>query len=392
MKGPFLASHVACTGCAACRMVCPRGAVSMAPDSEGFLRPRISPRKCIGCHRCESACPALHPGAGRQAARVVAAQAKDGELRRTSSSGGIFTLLARRTLACGGVVFGASFDPKDCLVRHVAAEDESGLARIRGSKYVQSEIGDAYRMALDALIAGRNVLFSGTPCQIAGFCNVLDAMGPRVDRTRLLLVDMACHAAPSPLAWRRYLAARMREMPRGRWFRRPRPTNANFRDKSSGWHVFSLSIETDAGAFYRKRLLEDSFMQGFLKELFSRQSCHECSFRRFRSGSDITLADYWSVQKVFPDFDDNKGTSLVLLLTESGQRAFSDIQSECILRESDFDHAILGNPVLIGSLESHPRRGEFFQCVGKEPFDRLVNRLLQVESRNPPTCEKERRR
>jgi coenzyme F420-reducing hydrogenase beta subunit len=346
----------------------------MVPDREGFLRPEIDAGACVGCGRCERACPALRPDDPRTPLRVLAARAKDEGLRRSSSSGGVFSLIARRTLERGGVVFGAAFDPSDGAVRHVGAESEEGLVELRGSKYVQSEIGGTYEAALEALKAGRAVLFSGTPCQVAGLRRFLDVAAPELDRSGLLLVDTACHAAPSPLAWRRYLRSRTG----GR--SRDGVAAVSFRDKASGWHVFSLSIRTKGGGSYRRSIFEDSFMRGFLKELFSRPSCHRCPARSFRSGADVTLADYWSVAKRFPDMDDDRGTSLVLALTERGEREVAAIESQCDVRESDLGHATVGNPVLDRSLAPHPLRKRFFRWVRWVPFDFLVDRILRASA------------
>jgi len=188
-----------CTGCGACYSICPVHCISMQEDPEGFLYPVIEKEKCTSCKKCENVCPAIVQGNERKPLSVYAAKNLNEEIRRQSSSGGIFTLIAESIIQKGGVVFGARFNGNWEVV-HDYTETEEGLAAFRGSKYVQSRIGDTYLKAKDFLLAGRKVLFSGTPCQIAGLKAFLQK-----DYDNLLTVDLICHGVPSPLVWKRYL-------------------------------------------------------------------------------------------------------------------------------------------------------------------------------------------
>ena len=196
-----LAAHKLCSGCAACYAVCPRKAISMQPDEEGFAYPHIDESLCVHCGLCARACPSLNPQAPREPLAVYAAKAKDDGLRKESSSGGIFSLLARQIISDGGIVYGAAISGRDLSVVHCSAENEEELSWLRGSKYVQSDVGDTYGNVRTQLDAGRKVLFSGTPCQVAALRNFLAR-----DYENLVCVEVICHAAPSPLAWKKFLA------------------------------------------------------------------------------------------------------------------------------------------------------------------------------------------
>ena len=366
MRRIMLSEVGRCTGCAACRAACPRGAIAMREDEEGFLRPVVNDEACMGCGRCEKACPVLHPAEARMPMRVVAAQAKDEDLRLKSSSGGVFSLLAQTGLNRGGVVFGAAVCGPDNKVAHIKAENEGELARLRGSKYVQSDIGESYVEAKALLDAGRWVLFSGTPCQIAGLRKLLGR-----DYDNLLCVDVICHAVPSPLAWREYLARRMND---GCDIA---AVKVSFRDKIFGWKRSSMSLVGEDGLRYVSSLNRDSFLRGFLSELYNRPSCHQCPCRDLRSGSDITIADYWRVVRRFPDADDDKGTSLVLINSSKGGREFAEVSSAMRLWESDFADALRVNPALHGSTIPHRNRARFFELANTRDFDELVRKLLR---------------
>jgi len=188
-----------CTGCNACYSICPAHCISIQEDPEGFLYPVIEKEKCTSCKKCENICPAAVKGNKRKPLSVYAARNPDEQIRRQSSSGGIFTLIAEYIIQKGGVVFGARFNDNWEVV-HDYTETVEGLAVFRGSKYVQSRIGDTYIKTKNFLLAGRKVLFSGTPCQIAGLKAYLQK-----DYDNLLTVDLVCHGVPSPLVWKRYL-------------------------------------------------------------------------------------------------------------------------------------------------------------------------------------------
>jgi len=346
----------------------------MVADEEGFLRPQADVSKCVDCGLCEKVCPSLNQGVPRLPLAVYAAQAKDGRLRSRSSSGGVFTLLARRILAKGGIVYGAVFDVASREVRHVSAENEEELAALRGSKYVQSDLRNVMREVREQLKTGRAVLFSGTPCQVAGLKRFLGR-----DYANLLTVDMVCHAVPSPLAWRKYLERRIADLGKG-----DVPlTGVSFRDKKLGWYQFSVRLDFADGTRSRGDILSDMFLRGFLLELFNRPSCHDCACRELKSGADLTIADYWMVHQKFPDIDDDRGTSLVMVDCERGAAAWSEISDELSAWESTYEDAVRTNPAIVRSFKPWEGRSRFFCEVDRMGFDEAV-RELQPKVEFPP--------
>lgn len=371
-----LASHSLCSGCTACYAVCPRKAISMTPDVEGFTHPCVDESLCNHCGLCERVCPVLHPKESRTPLAVYAAKAKDESLRMDSSSGGVFSVLALNVLKNGGLVFGAAFDHSDWHVYHRSIDNEVDLSELRGSKYVQSEMGDEFRAVKDGLEAGRDVLFSGTPCQIAGLKSYL-LSSKRVMMDKLLLVEVVCHAVPSPLAWKKYLGKRIASMCGGKMGGLGDIRRISFRRKNCGWKRYAMSLEISSGMAYLACFDKDPFLKGFLFDLYNRLSCHNCQTRDLRSGADLTIADYWNVHQRFPEIDDDKGVSLVLVNTEKGSRMVSAVSSSVDMYLSDFDHACKTNPAIVYSKLSHNNRASFFKKVNTVDFDKLVETLTR---------------
>lgn len=357
-----------CSGCAACLAICPMAAIVMEADSEGFQYPKIDAKRCIGCGKCRLACPILNrTTAKRTPLAVYAAMANDEGLRLASSSGGIFSLLARQIFAKGGVVFGAAWDYSDYTVKICAAQNEDELAELRGSKYVQANVGNVYLRVRDTLKRGVPVLYSGTPCQIAALNHVL---GKTYDN--LLTVEVICHAVPSPIAFQKYAAQRMRETGKA-------ISRIFSRDKNCSWKRYAMSLSFhDSDIAYLKPLTDDAFLRGFLRELYNRPSCHNCSLRELRSGADLTLGDYWDVHESLPMMDDDKGTSIVLVNTSKGERCFAAICGLCRIEASDYDDVRRINPAIYRSALPHPKRRQFFSKIRRsDDFDSIVFNLLR---------------
>lgn len=367
-----------CSGCTACQSICPKGAISMVADAEGFLYPQINRSLCVECGLCARTCPPINRDLPRTPLAVYAAKAKDDGLRFKSSSGGVFSLLARQVIARGGIVYGAGFDHSDWHVMHKSAENEDGLEDLRGSKYVQSDIQGVYTAVKEQLLVGREVLFSGTPCQVAGLRRYLDVL--KVNVSKLLLIDVVCHAVPSPMVWQKYLDEREAALAGGRGSAPAEGRNIrriSSRHKNCGWKRFSLSLRFANDKEYLCDLNTDTFLRGFLSELYNRPSCHNCQCRELRSGSDLTIADYWRVHEKFPEMDDDRGTSLVLVNTEVGSVAVNEISSQLTTAKSDFDDAVRVNPSIVRSGVPNRKRGKFFEKMNRDSFDSLVMRLLR---------------
>lgn len=351
-----------CVGCGACAASCPQRCVSMECDDEGFLYPRADMSVCVRCGACLKTCPvgALRDFEqyDRSPISVLACKSMDEELRRASSSGGVFGLLAEAVISLGGVVFGARFDESLC-VNHAFAATAEGSRAFCGSKYVQSRTDAAYCEVIGFLNRHRPVLFSGTPCQTAGLKSFL---GREYDW--LFCVDFICHGVPSPKAWRRYLD--FQESKSG-----SSAVYASFRDKRHGWKAYVTSIIFKDGSEYSETRDKDPYMRAFLSDLCLRPSCHACMFKMPRGNADITLADFWGVQDVLPEMDDDRGTSLVFVNSVKGGALFDMIKdrvaSECV----DAAKAIAHNPAAVSSATMKPEREMFFRELDSAPFDEL---------------------
>lgn len=334
-----------CCGCSACEEICPKGCILMKEDEEGFMYPEVDTTSCVNCRLCEKVCPVLNQSEKKRPIKIFAATNTDEKIREASSSGGIFTLLAQNIIEEErGVVFGAKFN-KDWEVVHDFSETTEGLSDFRGSKYVQSDIGNNYQKAESFLKEGRKVLFSGTPCQIAGLKKFL-----RKDYGNLLTIDIVCHGVPSPRVWKEYLSSLEAD--------KAKINRISFRDKSIGWKDYCFSMNSENSSIVQKSM-DNTFMKGFLTNVYQRPSCYCCAAKSGKSGSDITLADFWGISNCHPEIDDDRGTSLVMLNTDKGLKYF--IHSGCNMKEASYDEAIAGNPSIERPVAVPAQRKSFFR-------------------------------
>lgn len=360
-----------CTGCAACLNACPFGAIVFEPNAEGFGSPIIQESKCINCGKCKSACPQIAKiSCPTETKRVFACWHIDKNIRRQSTSGGAFTALAEDIIRQCGNVYGAAFDgfPK---VSHVCVDSIEGLRRFQGSKYVQSEIGRTFSAVKSDIQKGRRVLFSGTPCQVAGLYAFL---GKRHEEL-LTTVDLVCHGVPSPMVFKDYV----------QWVERK--TNAaideyHFRDKDIGWYLHSTKIKFSNGRWITENFFKNPYFRGFLRNYFLRQSCHSCQYAGLNRPADITLADFWGYQgkrKDGQDRDEDKGVSMVMLNTRAGAALFDSVKNSLIVWERSLDEAVRGNPALVEPFQPSPLREQFWTDYQSMPFDTVVAKYMQPD-------------
>lgn len=368
-----LPSSDRCCGCAACLDSCAFGAIAMEADDEGFRYPRVDAGKCRQCGRCETVCPVLHPKAVGQPRAVYAARVKDdAELLKSSSSGGLFSLLAERTLEQGGVVIGAVWD-QDWTVVHRSAENAAGVAAMRGAKYLQSKVEGCYSEVRRLLDSGRPVLFSGMPCQVAALRNFLGR-----ESDLLLTVELICHAIPSPKVWQAFLRQYPGEL-----------KAISLRDKTLGWPRSISRLDYADGTV--RKLDINAFVIAFLTELCNRPSCLVCPARAQFSAADVTLGDFHGIEKVAPELNDGRGVSCVLVRTGRGARALKAVQGRCELRMATYAQVRVCNPNLEMSFPAHPLRRIFIRrsltcsdfngwvktCVSARGLRRMWLRALQ---------------
>ena len=364
---PRLAERAACTGCTACVAVCPRDAIAMAPDAEGFLRPAIDAAKCVRCGACARACPVLHPGEADPAPACFAARTRDVDLRLASASGGLFTELARPVLAAGGVVFGVVLESPGLIAIHVGAEDAAGLAAMRGSKYVQSDPRGTFREARAALRADRRVLYSGTPCQIAGLRRFLGRPEPN-----LLAVEIVCHSAPSPAVWSaavRELSAHLGERPRTVRFR----VKADGGTWRSGRFAWALADGREGGEPFNAT----PYAAAFFGSLCSRPSCARCVAKGGASGADLTIGDLWGAERLCPEWNDPTGVSVVAAHTDRGRAALDAVAPRLECRPLPADEAFRANPFYSAPAPAHRGRAWFMAHFRDVPLARATRRALR---------------
>lgn len=364
-----------CCGCSACVHICPKHSISFKEDSEGFLYPEVSKKSCIDCGLCEKVCPVINQNNERLPLKVFAAKHRDDKIRMSSSSGGVFTLLAEQIIDEGGVVFGAKFN-ESWEVVHDFAETKEDLIPFRGSKYVQSRIGDAYINVERFLKSGRKVMFTGTPCQIAGLKKYL-----RKQYENLLAVDFVCHGVPSPMVWGKYLEeelARQGEVGKKSVLTSSKAksvlSDVSFRDKSTGWKKFSfvLSFFKSLDAEEKNTVLstvfyENAYMDAFLSNLSLRPSCYACPAKSGKSEADVTIGDFWGIEQTLPEFDDDKGVSLIL---DYGTGIVETPKIDLI--ESSYIDAIKGNSCIWDSVGIPINRRCFFKNLVSKDFSQSL--------------------
>lgn len=354
-----------CCGCTACMAVCPHDAVSMKEDGLGFRYPQVSAEKCVDCGLCEKVCDfAVRSGSRKDFAPsetvdVKAFRYSDPDVLGRSQSGGAFTALSDVVLENGGVVYGAVADGA-AYVRHTRTQTKDGRDEMRGSKYIQSDMGNVFRLVKDDLQSGREVMFTGTPCQVAG----LNSFLPESLRKNLILVDVVCHGVPSPAVWRDYVHYM------GRFGNVVRTC---FRDKNlQGWKSHIESFEYDDGT---KRTSE-TFKVLFYKNVMLRHSCGICPYNISERPSDITIADFWGVGEVAPSMDGDTGTSMVICNTAKGKMLYGVASggAESLDVTLSYDFIIRKNPNLLRPSLIHKDRQKFEHEYVNKGFVRVARR------------------
>lgn len=354
-----------CTGCTACMAVCLKNCISMEPDTEGFLYPTTNHGSCVACGKYETVCSVLHHNKAKSTTPAAyAVRTKNMQLRLKSSSGGVFPLLADMVLANGGAVFGASFE-RDCkTVCHRMITERNELEYLRSSKYLQSKLENIFQNVRAELNAGRQILFTGTPCQIDGLKSYLQK-----DYENLLCAEVICHGVPSPKLWQKYISTLEKSL-------NATVNKLTFRDKKSGWSQYSLHFWFSNGKEIYSPQWNDPYMQMFLKNVCLRPSCYQCPSKGLERCADLTLGDFWGIQNVAPELDDDKGTSLVLVHTEKGRRALQAILDETEYREVDCMTALEGNSAMLCPVSRPAARDTFFADMESMSFAELRKKYV----------------
>lgn len=352
-----------CCGCASCANACPKGAIAMVQDQEGFFYPEVDEDLCVHCGLCVKKCPVLCSQPENDIVDTCWAQWSEPETRSASSSGGMFSELARYVLKKGGVVFGAAYG-ENFSVRHVSADTEEGLAVMRGSKYVQGQTGDSYAQVKKLLGEGRYVLYSGCPCQVAGLYAFLGGS----DDDHLLTVDLICHGTPSPALFQRYLEED---------YGIENVSDVRFRDKSAfGWSTH-MNVYLKDGTVRREVCSRDPYYRMFLPCLAMRPFCSRCKFTRLPRVADFSIGDWWGIEKYEKSLNDGAGTSLVLVNNARAEKIWEEISpSFDRIQKFPLQQARPRNYTIDRPFRAHAARDRFFHLLEFQPYDKAVRYAL----------------
>lgn len=316
-----------CCGCSACVMKCPKNAIEMKSDVEGFLYPIIDEKKCINCGLCLQICSFVREKEQENIPTVYAVKNKNEKVRYKSSSGGMFTLLSDLVLKKKGYIVAAAFEKKTMKVVHTVMDNEQERDKAIGSKYVQSDLNNTFVKVKTLLEQGKDVMFVGTACQVQGLKNYLGSM----KQEQLLLCDIVCHGAPSPGIWEEYIQVLNKQ-------NKIEIDYAEFKNKETGWHTPSAYAYAEGVRYSIK-----NYQSIFCKDIILRPSCYQCPYTSFTRVSDITIGDFWGIERVDEQFDDNKGVSLVLINSEKGKKIFEKITSDIISIKSNIYDSVQPN-------------------------------------------------
>lgn len=349
-----------CTGCTACYNICPKGAIEMI-EINGFKYPHIDSNKCINCGLCKKICP-IYKKNNDSLNKCYVGFSKDIKDLEKSSSGGIFPLIAKNILNDNGIVIAASF--KNNKLSHIIIDNIKDLDKLKGSKYLQSDLSNIFKHVKEN-INNKKILFVGTPCQVGGLKSYL-----KKDYENLICIDLICHGVPSPKLFDKYVKYLEDN-------NNDKLKNYNFRDKKTGWDTYS-NTATFKNKKYTELASSNSYMKLFLKDIALRESCYDCNFKLGNKYSDITLGDFWNVQKYYPDMYNKKGVSAIIINTEKGNHLFNIIKDNIIYKECNIDEILKGNPSLKYSSIKPINRDNFFKDLNTLSFNEINNKYTKT--------------
>ncbi|MGL6065676.1 MAG: Coenzyme F420 hydrogenase/dehydrogenase, beta subunit C-terminal domain [Cetobacterium sp.] len=352
-----------CTGCYGCLNSCPvKGAIDFKKTDEGFYKPFLT-EKCIQCGACKKGCPVINKVNTnvKDDLEVYSCWSKDSEIVKNSSSGGIFSELAKEYLANDGVVFGAKWE--DGEIVHSSITKLEGLKDLQKSKYLQSKVETSYLEVKKYLKAGKKVLFVGTPCQIA-------ALNTIVNHENLVTVDVICHGIPSYSAYEKYI--------RENFNLNIKNVTVDFRNKDTGWENYNLTFKNKDQIIIQNNHRKDIWFRGFLTDTYLNKPCYNCEFRTLPRVSDITLGDFWRVPA---EVKNNAGTSVVTINSKKGQILFQKISANLEVKKVEWETALKGNPCLYNYKMDSSRREGFYKDFSKLSFNELQKKHFPFPNR-----------
>lgn len=374
-----------CCGCCACVDICAHQAISLINDIEGFWYPEIDKDKCINCGLCDKICPELHIDVLKKndfekPVRTIAAIHRKMNVRWDSTSGGAFSALAEGMYEQGGFVSGAIYND-DFSVRNYISNNSDDLIKLRSSKYLQSKAEGLYKEIRDLLRKGEKVLACGTPCQMAALRSFL-----RKDYDNLVIIDFICRGVNSPKVYRKYLDSLERKFG-------GKVVYVKAKNKELGWRNLTRKVVFDNGKVYYGIHMQDDFRRGYHTNVFCRPSCYTCQYKGFPRMADITIADYWGIEKVDKNLDNNIGTSMILLNSKKGELYFERIKEKLEWKETAFESILSGNIALRKPIEpAKIDRKRFFEDLDNSTFEEVTTKYFPLKNGKSQSLKQEVKR
>lgn len=353
-----------CVGCGLCADVCPKKCITMQVDKEGFFQPVIDKTECINCGLCDKKCPVIQPRKEIKPITAYAVKDKDEESRLKSASGGAAAVFAKYVLENGGAYSAVKLDD-DFAAVHDICENIENLDLFRDSKYIQSNMTGIYKKISDELAKGKKVFATGTPCQVAALRSKFG-----YENENLILCDLICHGVPSPLVLKKYVE--YVEYASGK-----KMTGFYFRDKTNGWQKSNTKAVFDDGSEKVIVRSDSEFFRVFAHNISMRECCFKCNFREFNIYSDLTIGDYWGIDKKYPEFNDDKGCSLVMINTAKGEKFFYEVCEKTDYVETGVDFAVETHPKLLKNVVPHPLRENFFAKFNKNISPKEFKKIVE---------------
>ena len=363
-KLPTLASVQTCTLCGSCKNTCPTDAISFIKNYLDFSYPEVDASKCVGCKQCEKKCPVVTPlqvDVTLENCSAWIGRNPDEQVRKQSTSGGVFYAAAEYVLQQGGYVCGAVFD-NDFHVKHICSNQISDVRKMMGSKYAQSDMGNVYQQVVKLLERGIPVLFTGCPCQVAGLKAFL-----RKDYDSLMTIELICHGVPSDRMLQEYLS-----MQKAKY--KAKPQNIVFRSKRTGWLNSSIEIKFENNKFYKQLISVDGYMKGYFGNVTLKESCYKCQFRSFRSGSDCMMGDFWGAEVEKHPFDNKSGISAIIAQGNKGTSFIKKLNLNC--QEWSVDGVVKYNKTITTSQSPSLLRAEFYEYSKKYGYSKAMKKYF----------------
>lgn len=359
----LICSGKRCTGCEACVKRCPHSAISLKKDKYGFWQTHVDQAICTNCQICNQVCPVITREIDRgEQPQTEMIASNDSKVLKCSSSGGVFFELAKTVHKKGGYVCGAVFNPLEKKVQHIITNDINEITGMRGSKYVQSDMGDIHVEIKRLLDENNTVLFSGLPCQVEGLVRFLGK-----DYQNLICIDLVCHGICSPDVFSAYLSSVEKTYNKS-------IVDIQMRSKKEGWKKYGVNIVFDDTSELFERATDNRYMRGYINGLFMRDSCSPCAFKKRCRVSDLTLGDAWGFEELCPS---SMGASIVFIHSDKGRGMIDDIRSFCSMRDVDFFDAVKNNSSYIKSASASPLKRPFRKYLSEsKDFDKAIDRYL----------------